>query len=340
MTTLTQRIKAFEALRGRLQSLSVEELDEWYWRAQNNNAWFTPKYIQRAIDGFIQYLEPQAFQQWLNQYAIPEERNAVKTVGVIMAGNIPMVGIHDFLTVLISGHHLRAKLSSQDPYLLKEIGKMLVALEPAMEGAFVFEDRMNKVDALIATGSDNSARYFQYYFKHVPHIIRQNRTSVAVITGNETKEELEALADDICTYFGLGCRNVSKIYAPEGYSFIPLLDAMEQRAGENMENHKYANNYDYNKSIMLVNNVKHLDTGALMITESEALVSPISVVHYEYYKNSFSLEATLMGLSDKIQCIVGQEGSVGQALPFGQAQHPNVADYADGVDTMEFLLKF
>jgi hypothetical protein len=177
---------------------------------------------------------------------------------------------------------------------------------------------------VIATGSDNTARYFEYYFRTKPHIIRKNRSSIAVLTGNETDDQLIALGKDVFSYFGLGCRNVSKLVVPEGYDFTRPLRLWEVYHDVS-NHHKYVNNYDYNKSILLINGTHHFDNGFALLTPNEALVSPISVL---YYATSADLA------SDKIQCIVGSGANY---IPFGTTQEPTLTDYADNVDTLKFL---
>ncbi|MGB0523854.1 MAG: acyl-CoA reductase [Flammeovirgaceae bacterium] len=336
--TVAQRIQAFEKLYSALKALDQETREFWSRKAVAHNGWFQGNSVALAIDGLIRYLEPTSFRAWAASYALPTDLEP-KKVGVIMAGNIPMVGIHDFITVLLSGHELHAKLSSQDPFLIKEIANMLIEIEPAFEQKIHFVERMNDVHALIATGSDNSARYFEYYFKDKPKIIRKNRTSVAVLTGQESEAGLQKLAEDILAYYGLGCRNVSKIFIPKDYELTQLMAASEALTQENLQNHKYSNNYDYHKSIYLVNQIAHLDNGGLLATEMEELVSPIAVLYYEYYEDEAALKGRLADLTDKIQCIVSDGGHFPNSLTFGQAQEPKINDYADGVDTLKFLLE-
>jgi hypothetical protein len=336
---LSERLDAFGRLRQRLLDLDESAADTLCRRAGQHNGWFTAASVRDALQGVARYLEPQALREWSSAYPIPDAQRPPKTVGLVMAGNIPLVGFHDFLCVLLSGHRLRAKLSSQDPFLPKELTRILLEEAPGLSAFVAFEERMNGVDAIIATGSDNTARHFNHYFRQVPRIIRRNRSSAAVLTGHETEAELQALGQDICQYFGLGCRSISALLVPEGYDFMPLLRVLEGAATACMDLHKYVNNYEYNKSIMLVNGVHHFDTGGLMLTESKALASPISVVHYRYYRNPMEAEAILSAQQERLQCVVGQEGSVAQAIPFGQAQCPGVGDYADGIDTMEWLLR-
>lgn len=335
---LQQRINAFNQLHQELKNLDEATIDHWKRLAESGNAWFKPVSTQLAIDGLISYLEPKKFADWISVYSIPSSLKP-KKIGTIMAGNIPMVGIHDFICVLISGHILHAKPSSQDTALIKKVAELLIEIEPEFSKQIQFVERMNDVDAPIATGSDNSARYFEYYFRDKPKIIRKNRTSVAVLNGKEKREDLKNLENDIFAYYGLGCRNVSKIFVPKNWDFIPLLSALEEPGNEMAQNHKYHNNYDYNKSIYLVNREKHLDNGSLLLKESEQLVSPISVLFYEEYESEMQLKNTLKELDEKIQCVVSHKAEYPNSVEMGQAQFPKMADYADGVDTMEFLLE-
>ncbi|MEJ7661621.1 MAG: acyl-CoA reductase [Hymenobacter sp.] len=257
-------------------------------------------------------------------------------MGVVMAGNIPLVGFHDLLCVLLSGHSLLAKLSKDDTVLMRWIIQELTTIEPAFGERIKVMERLNAADAFIATGSDNTARYFEFYFKSRPHLIRRNRTSLAILTGHETAEEMLLLGADIFQYYGLGCRNVSKLYVPAGYDFVPLLDALQPWYPV-LNHHKYQNNYDYNKSIMLVNAVPHFDNGFLLLTENAALVSPISVVHYGTHVQEIDLLDQLTDVAARTQAIVSAGGRCAGSVPFGRAQHPGVDAYADGIDTMEFL---
>lgn len=331
---LSNRIAVFAALGKIIQNRSEEESDSLYRRAAANNNWFTKENIQLALEGISRFLDEEKLRQWLTPYELPEESPSPKKVGVVMAGNIPLVGFHDFLSVLITGHELHAKLSSQDPVLIPYLANELIEIEPRFREKINFEDRLNNMDAMIATGSDNSSRYFNYYFSKVPHIIRKNRSSCAILDGSESPEELRQLAEDMTQYYGLGCRNVSKLYVPEGYNFTPLIEILETFS-HLREHNKYSNNYDYNKSIYLVNRVPHLDTGFMLFKEDEALVSPISVVFYETYTNSEALNQRLAEQEEKLQCVVGQHAPA--QVSFGKAQQPELWDYADGVDTIAFL---
>jgi hypothetical protein len=334
MLNHASRLAAFAALGRRLTSLTPAELTDLATRARNRNAWFDLPNVRTAIAGIAHQLEEPRLSQWAARYRAEPEQP--RQVGVVMAGNIPLVGFHDMLCVLLSGHTLLAKPSKDDTVLMLWIAKELTDIEPAFVERIKFVERLNAADAFIATGSDNTARYFEFYFKNRPHLIRRNRTSLGILTGKETAEELAALGPDIFQYYGLGCRNVSKLYVPEGYDFVPLLDAL-QPWHKVLDHHKYQNNYDYNKSILLVNAVPHFDNGFLLLTERTALVSPISVVHYSYYQQEIDLLDQLTDVAAQTQCLVSAGGRYPGSFAFGQAQYPGVADYADGIDTMEFL---
>jgi hypothetical protein len=330
----SERIAAFVALGQRLASLSPDELTALAARARNQNAWFDALNVTAAFAGLAHMLAEEPLRRWAGRY--PAEPTAVRKIGVVMAGNIPMVGFHDMLCVLISGHILLAKLSADDTVLMLWLMEELTRIEPRFAEFIQVLPRLNAADAFIATGSDNTARYFDYYFGKKPHIIRRNRTSVAVLTGLETGEELAKLGPDIFQYYGLGCRNVSKLFVPKDYSFVPLLDALQPFEGV-LHHHKYNNNYDYNKSILLVNRVPHFDTGFFLIRPSEALVSPISMVFSAEYTSEIDLVDQLTDIAAQTQCVVSAGARFAGSHPFGQAQSPPVDEYADRVDTMEFL---
>ena len=302
------------------------------------NAWFTAESVEHAVKAVGKMLNKADLQTWLSGYSL--KPHDPKRIGLVLAGNIPLVGFHDVLCVLASGNFALIKASSQDARLITGVLKRLVAIEPAFEQQFGFADRLKDFDAVIATGSNNTSRYFEYYFGKVPHIIRKNRNSVAVLTGNETTEQLFTLGHDIFDYFGLGCRNVSKLFVPIGYDFVPFFEAIEPYKNI-INHHKYNNNYDYNKSIYLVNRDKHLDNGFLLVKEDKNMVSPLAVLFYEYYDTIADVEELLTEKSENIQCIVsGARLNVSnQVVDFGQSQQPALWDYADGIDTMDFLTK-
>lgn len=331
---LTERIRAFAELGNQINRLNADERATLQDQAAQKNAWFTADSVTLALEGISQFLSPDALAKWTSSYSL--DTIPIKTVGVAMAGNIPLVGFHDFLCVLLSGHKLKAKLSSQDSALLQNLTAQLIQIEPRFQSYIEYAERLNDVDAVIATGSDNTARYFEYYFRNIPHIIRKNRSSCAILIGEETTEQLTELGKDVFSYFGLGCRNVSKIFVPEGYNFSSLLDSWP-KYNAIANHHKYANNYDYQKSILLVNGIPFLDNGFVLVTENNALVSPISVLFYETYHDQNDLKEKITSQSEKIQCIVSANGWYPQSLPFGKAQYPEAWDYADNVDTLKFL---
>jgi len=336
MIPRNQRINAFINLGNFLTDpLNADYLEELATAAYRKNNWFIPENTIESLKAIGEkFLAERNLLPWFAEY--PEIQTS-KKIGVIMAGNIPAVGFHDALCVLISGHILLAKTSSDDPVLVPALLKKLTEIEPAYGDYVYFVDRLNDSDAYIATGSDNTARYFQYYFSKKPNIIRKNRTSLAVITGQESLHELEALGRDMLLYYGLGCRNVSKLFVPEGYDFTKFFEAIQSTDHLFLNHHKYFNNYEYNKSIMLINGVHHYDNGFLMLTESTAPVSPISVVHYESYKDIETVKDYLNANTEKIQCIVSSKEVVPDTVPYGKSQQPEISDYADSVDTMAFL---
>jgi hypothetical protein len=300
-------------------------------QAYRENGWFTPAFIDIACANiYNEFLDSAALEKWVSFYKV-DDNIVPKNLGIVMAGNIPLVGFHDFLAAFICGHRQRIKLSSKDSVLLKGIVDKLISTAPELSDNISFHDTLKNCDAYIATGSNNTARYFEQYFAKYPHIIRRNRTSVAILTGKESPEQLSALSDDIHLYFGLGCRNVSKLYIPAGYDFVPLLGSFEQYKYL-ADHHKYKNNYDYQLSIILLNNIYYMTNGATLLTENKGLFSPISHLYYEFYEDLEVLKKQLEGNID-IQCLEGPG-----LLQYGQAQSPGLFQYADGVDTMHFLL--
>lgn len=337
MISRIRRVNAFISLGRFISDKANEEtIAEWTAAAKSRNNWFTPANVRLSLNAIAeQYLNEEKLNNWADKYPEPAQP---RKIGVVMAGNIPAVGFHDALCVLISGHTLLAKPSSDDPLLIRALLGKLTEIEPGLSDSVRFVERLNASDAYIATGSDNTARYFHYYFAKKPNIIRKNRTSVAVLDGTESREELRALGTDILQYFGLGCRNVSKVFVPNGYDFTGFYESIEEMAGDYLHHHKYFNNYEYNKSIYLVNRIAHSDNGFLLATESEGLVSPISVLHYQPYDSPEELNVLLQQSEEKIQCLVAHPGlHLPGALPFGEAQSPTLSDYADGIDTMAFL---
>ncbi len=302
------------------------------------NAWFTEDNVRFMLADIAKSLTQKEIETWVAPYGPLEVgKGERRTVAIIMAGNIPAVGFHDFLSVLISGHNVLAKLSSNDDKLIPALADILCVIEPEFKSQIAFtSERLSHFDAVIATGSNNSSRYFDYYFGKYPHIIRKNRNAVALLVGAETEADFEHLADDIFQYYGLGCRNVSKLYLPSGFNIPRLLDVLSTRTEVN--NHtKYFNNYEYNKAIYLVNGRKHFDAGNLLLVEDEQIASPVSVLYYEFYDNIATLTKKLQAQEDGIQCIVSHLKGLLQTVPFGNSQHPALDDYADGVDSIAFL---
>tara|TARA_R110002096_G_C14491336_1_gene714634 strand:- start:47 stop:1105 length:1059 start_codon:yes stop_codon:yes gene_type:complete len=303
--------------------------------AEEHNGWFTTENIKFALLSWVEALTTNNINKWLQPYTIHVK--TPKQVAIIMAGNIPLVGFHDFLSVLISGHHVLVKQSSNDKHLLPYLAKYLEFVEPDFKGKITFtENKLKNFDAVIATGSNNTARYFEYYFKGKPSIIRNNRNSVAVLTGNETTEELKNLSEDIFRYYGLGCRNVSKLFIPKGYNFDAFFEAI-YHWNPIINKAKYANNYDYNKAVYLMSEFDMLENGFFMIKEDESYASPIATLFYEYYDSVSDLKKELDINKDKIQCIVSK-GFTENEIAFGATQKPQLWDYADRVDSIEFLL--
>ena len=337
MVDLTRVTGSLDELGNRLQNhLNSEYYQAKFKEAYYYNRWFTPKNVENAVKTIAEdFLNDQNLQQWVTNYRLPVDRSY--KVGLIMAGNIPLVGFHDLLAVLVSGHEALVKLSSKDEILLPFIVKELAAIDPEVAEKIAFIDKMEGQDAIIATGSNNTARYFSYYFGQYPHIIRKNRNGVAILTGNESEEELRNLGHDIFTYFGLGCRNVSKLYVPESYDFQPLLSVLEEFR-EVINHQKYENNYLYNKGMLVMDSDAFMDTGFLMLRERDEIPSPMAMVHYSYYSKEASLSQEVEAHQSAIQCVIGQPQRVEIAeIAPGEAQRPQLWDYADKIDTLEFL---
>lgn len=316
---------------GEYLSSDPEELQEAKRQAFLHNSWFIPPFVDLAIRNIAeQYLQREKLAGWIKNYPRLDNKPKEKNVGIIMAGNIPAVGFHDLLCAFMAGQRLSVKLSSKDEGLMKHFIEKVRSWEPALNEYIQIKEMLKGCDAYIATGSNNSARYFHYYFQKYPHIIRRNRTSVAVLDGTESREELEKLSDDVFLYFGLGCRNVTKIYVPEGYDFMPLIGIFKRYAFLK-DFHHYSNNYDYNLSIALLNKARFMTNEFTLFLENQSPFSPISVLHYEYYKNPEEVKYFIAGNED-IQCVAGHG-----RLPFGESQRPALDDYADGIDTMKFL---
>ena len=299
----------------------------------SENGWFTKDSVVSVYEAWANSLERDKVEKWLSKYDLESNENS--KVGVIMAGNLPLVGLHDALSVIISGNVLHAKISTKDRSLMMLVLKVIQKLIPNPEQV-QFAERLKDIDYLIATGSDNSARYFDYYFKDKKRIIRKNRTSVAVLDGNECAEELNGLSHDIFRHFGLGCRNVTKLYVPKGYDLDHVFKALFHY--QEIANHnKYANNYDYNKAVYLLNKIELIENGFLLMKEDEGIHSPVGVLFYEFYDTIEDVNTIIENRKDELQCVVSN-AALPQRVPFGKAQSPELWDYADGIDTIEFLL--
>lgn len=334
-----QRIIAFNRLGKFLREINPENptydsLFEVVYKAKDNNGWFSNENVLKSFAAWGELLNKQDLTLWTEKYKFNQAEP--KTVGLVLAGNIPLVGFHDVLSVLISGNKALVKCSSSDPLLIAFLINKLQEFEPGFNDYIEFtKERFTDFDAVIATGSNNAARYFEYYFSKVPNLIRSNRNGVAILEGNETKEQLEALAIDIIQYYGLGCRSTSKVFVPKGYDLNLIFGALYPH-NNLMDSAKYANNYDYNKAVYLMSQFDILDNGFFILKEDSSYSSPVACLHYEYYENLEELENKLKIDRDLIQCVTSNFEGKGH-FPFGKAQEPNLWDYADGKNTLDFL---
>jgi len=346
--TLKQRIDAFDKLgqfliqfKDNIKESSLSAINNLYYdklkteikKAEINNRWFIEENVIFSLVSWANLLKENLLSKWVQAYTFTDR--PIK-VGVVQAGNIPLVGFHDFLSVLISGHIFVGKTSSKDDNLPRFLSEILINIEPQFTKYIFWEERLTNIDAVIATGSNNTARYFEYYFGKKPNIIRKNRSSWAIISGQETKEELYLLGSDIFRYYGLGCRNISKLFVPDDYDFIPFFEAIEPFSYL-YNNNKYANNFDYNQSVYLMNQIKFLENGFFMVKEDIADHSPLSVAFYERYSKLNTVITRIESQKNEIQLVASSKGEVKGTIPFGQAQIPQLWDYADNIDTLQFL---
>ena len=330
--TLNEQVHRTDVLHN---DLYFEKFKDLLSLSQSHNGWFTPEQVYFAVESWAKALREDNLNKWLSAYDLSEVKP--KTVGLILAGNIPLVGFHDFLSVLITGHKVLVKASSNDQHLIAFLADYLISIEPKLSYYISFTDgKLENFDAIIATGSNNTARYFEFYFKDKLSIIRKNRNSVAVLNGNESHEDLVNLGEDIFRYFGLGCRNVSKLFVPKDYNFDAFFKAIYAYK-DVIFYEKYSNNYDYNKAVFLMSNFKLLDNEFLTLKEDTRYASPISSVFYEYYEDMADLQKRLESESDQIQCVVSNN-LIPNSISFGQTQQPKLWDYADNVDTLQFLI--
>lgn len=325
---LQARIKGFVALGQQLSDPNNTLLNEAKSEAYRQNAWFLPEFIDQAILQIKeQFLDQSALEAWTASYPSISNKATNLKVGIVMAGNIPLVGFHDLLSTLIAGHTAIVKRSSKDQVLMDFIIKSLIHIDPKFEAQILVQEQLKNCDAYIATGGNTAGNYFEYYFGKFPHIIRKNKTSIAILDGSETLSELAALADDCMLYYGMGCRNVTQIWVPEGYDFIPFLNALK-KYNYLLDQHKYKHNYDYQLALLMMGKKLYMDSGGVLISENPSPFAAISQIHYQQYK----LGAMPTLNMDEIQCVVGKN-----QLPFGSLQKPLLAQYADGVDSLAFL---
>ncbi len=351
-----QSREAFATL-GKQLLAGGKELNEIIGLAALHNKWFTEVNIRTALNAIAEnFLDEMLLKKWILAYRIEPSRHpefieggrklttpfdsapddSPKKIALIMAGNVPLAGFHDLLCVLLTGNHALIKMSSKDKHLLPYLLNQLCIIEPAFHKSYEFVEMLKDFDAVIATGSNNSSRYFEYYFGKYPHIIRKNRNSVAVLTGNETDEQLQRLGKDVFLYFGLGCRNVSKLYVPRGYDFPQLFRALEPFHSI-IHHHGYKSNFDYNLTLLIMNGTPYHASDFLMLTENKSLASPLASLHFEYYDTLDDAKAFIQASKDEIQCVVA-ECEIENSISFGKSQQPQFADYADGIDTVRFLL--
>ncbi len=333
--TLSDRINAVLELGVRL-SQNSDQLQSLKQRASLLNPWFTIKNIDKSIQAIVHsFLNEEKLISWTSKYEITDD--SIKNIGMVMAGNIPLVGFHDFLCSFISGHHSLIKLSDKDNILLPYLMDELKDISSSTESYFSVVQRLENFDAVLATGSNNTSTYFKKYFGAYPHIIRKSRNSVGILGGSESKEELALLGEDIFSYFGLGCRNVSKIYIPKNYDLSNILEELH-KFNDIIHHHKYKNNYDYNMALFLLNKIDFRNNGSIILREEESFASRIAACHYEFYNDVDEVINDLKDNSSKIQCITSNLPNLGiDHVALGEAQKPGLSDYSDGVDTMQFL---
>lgn len=313
-------------------------LHKSFYASKKHNPWFIEHHLEHAFYAIGQMLTQEKLRKWIDKYDLDRiENKRPVNIGVIMAGNIPAVGFHDFLCVLMAGAKFTGKISSGDPFLIPALAEILLESDNTFSGKINFESNQTvQADAIIATGSNNTARYFEYHYGEIPHIFRRNRNGVAVLTGSESKEQLQFLAHDIFMHFGLGCRNVSKLYLPLGYDFSSLTAALNNFSYV-LGHESYMNNYNYKKALLTMQNKQFTDNGFLIMLESKAISSQIATLHYQFYKNLDILTTQLLIHQDQIQCIVSELEFGLPIIGFGETQQPRLYDYADGIDTMQFL---
>jgi hypothetical protein len=329
---------ALVALRKAMEwMMNGEESHAIIQRAYHQNRWFEESQVKLAINQWLVSLSDEAIEQWLQRYSWPKNHHN-QTLGVIMAGNIPLVGLHDLIVGVLTGYKVAAKLSSDDAILPKHLLAKASEYNSVWMDQVIFSEQLKQLDVAIATGSNNSARYFSAYFKNIPHIIRNHRNSLAVLSGNESQEEMIALGRDVFDYYGLGCRNVTHLMVPKDYDFTQLFRCWDEHYAHIEHHNKYINNYQYHRAMLLMNLDPHIDTGYLIAKENEALYAPVGMLNYSHYTSLETVHDQLAVWKDQLQCVVSSVAGIG-ALPFGQSQCTQLGDYADGVDTVSWLLE-
>jgi hypothetical protein len=337
MLSLKERIELLVQL-GEYLEREEPALTDIMLKSSHQNGWFTIQNYRKALQQIREnFLKKGLLTDWAVLYSIPIYQHHIQTIGLVMAGNIPLVGFHDMLSVVLSGHKALIKLSEKDSLLMPHLLDWMVSQVPQFSNSWEITDRLHGLDAVIATGSNNSARYFHAYFGKYPHLIRANRSGIAVLNGSELPEDLHQLGEDIFSYFGLGCRNVSKIYVPHGYDFVPLLSALDKYKWI-MDHHKYCNNYEYQYAILLLNKVDFYQGETVLLVENESYYSPVGTINYQFYDSDTALQSSLESNRSSIQCLIAKVSIPGwETLKPGSSQCPSLTDYADGADTMAFL---
>lgn len=346
MITLQERLEAFDRLSRVLLSFIKKEnqnnftqiISESLKKAEIKNQFFIPQFVLHRLSAIADLCSIENLNKWTANYNNLEKESS-KRVGLVMAGNIPIVGFHDLLSALIAGFNVVVKMSSKDDILPRMIIDILIEIQPKFaDKIFIAKDKLENFDLVIATGSSNTTRYFEYYFRKVPSIIRSSRNSLAVLTGNESQEQLDGLADDVLLYFGLGCRNVSKIFLPENYDFNKLFGKFYKYSFF-VNYNKYMNNYEYHRAIFIINKINFLENGFLILKEDSSIASPVGVLHYEYFSNIEHVKNFILSNKNLIQTVVASEKLFERHSEFGKSQMPNLWDYDDGIDTLDFLLR-
>ncbi len=329
--------QALQALQKAFHWMSTsEEAKSILLQAYYQNRWFEEVQVRNAIQQWEASLTASEIDQWVSNYQWPTELHN-KHLGVIMAGNVPLVGLHDLVVGVLTGFRVSAKLSSDDTILPKALLAKAAEFDLVWGNQIKFVEQLKLLDAAIATGSNNSARYFSAYFKHIPHVIRNHRNGLAVIDGNETEADFIGLGRDVFDYYGLGCRNVTHLMVPEHYDFTPLFQCWDIHYADIQNHNKYINNFQYHRAMLLMNLDPHIDTGYVIAKEKAELYAPVGMLNYSFYKHTEQVKEQLQQWSEQLQCVVSNMEGIG-AMPFGQAQCTRLSDYADGVDTTKWLL--